>query len=102
MVSQRLAEAAGEACLTHFEDILTKPYQEFKDIFAKEYFDELPDWKKWDHTIELIPDSQVFSTVMSHNTHKLLLIIFQPLLDSSTLFCHPHTTSRFPETKFHT
>jgi len=57
-----LAKAAGEACSTHFEDIVPKPYQEFKDIFTKESFDDLPDQKKWDHTIELVPDSQAFST----------------------------------------
>jgi|SRR5882724_2205105 len=61
-VSQRLAEAAGETHSMCFKDIVPKPYQEFKDIFAKESFDELPDWKKWDHTIELVPYSQVFST----------------------------------------
>ena len=43
------------------EDIVPKPYQEFKDIFSKESFNELLDQKKWDHTIELIPDSQMFS-----------------------------------------
>ena len=48
--------------LTHFEDILPKPYQEFKDILTKEYFYELPDQKHWDHTIELIPETQTFST----------------------------------------
>jgi len=51
-----------QAGLTHFEDIVPKPYQEFKDIFTKESFNELPDQKKWDHTIELFPDSQEFST----------------------------------------
>jgi len=50
-ISQKLTEVAGEAHLTHFEDIVPKPYPEFKDIFAKESFDKLPDWKKWDHTI---------------------------------------------------
>ena len=45
-----------------FEDIVPIPYQEFKDIFAKESFDDLPDWKKWDNTIKLVPDSQEFST----------------------------------------
>src|SRR5882672_1149074 len=39
-----------------------KPYQEFKDIFTKESFDELPYRKKWDHAIELVPDAQKFST----------------------------------------
>jgi len=60
-ISKKLAEVAGDTHLTCFEDIVPKPYQEFKDIFAKESFDKLLDWKKWDHTIELIPDSQMFS-----------------------------------------
>ena len=41
---------------------MPKPYQEFKAIFAKESFDKLPDWKKWDHAIELVPNLQMFST----------------------------------------
>ena len=62
MISQRLAEAAEGTHTTHFKDIVPKPYQEFKDIFVKESFDELPDQKKWDHAIELILDAQMFST----------------------------------------
>ena len=61
-VSQRLAEAAEEAHSMCFEDIVPKTYQQFKDLFAKESFNELPDWKKWDHTIELVLDSQAFSS----------------------------------------
>jgi len=45
-ISQKLAEAAGKAHLMHFKDIVPKPYQEFKDVFTKESFDELPDQKK--------------------------------------------------------
>ena len=45
-ISQKLAEATKGTCSTRFEDIVPKPYQEFKDIFAKESFDELPDRKK--------------------------------------------------------
>ena len=48
--------------MTCFKHIVPKPYQEFKDIFAKESFDELPDRKKWDHAIELVLDAQTFST----------------------------------------
>ena len=62
MISQRLTEAAEGTHMTCFEDIVPKPYQEFKDVFAKESFDKLPDWKKWDHAIELVPDTQTFST----------------------------------------
>jgi len=29
---------------------------------AKESFDKLPDWKKWEHTIKLVPNAQTFST----------------------------------------
>jgi len=59
---QKLTEVEGEAHLTWFKDIVPKPYQEFRDVLAKESFDELQDWKKWDHTIELVPDAQTFST----------------------------------------
>ena len=56
-VSQQLAEAFhkntepksfGESVPTHLHD--------FEDLFAKSSFDQLPDRKIWDHTIELIPD----------------------------------------------
>src|SRR5882724_12154004 len=52
MISQKLVEAAEGTRSTHFEDIVPKPYQEFRDVFAKESFDELPDWKNWDDAIE--------------------------------------------------
>src|SRR5882724_5576287 len=55
-------EAAGETHLTHLKDIVPKSYQKFKVVFSKESFDELPDWKKFDNAIELVPDSQAFST----------------------------------------
>jgi len=61
-ISQKLAEASGGAPSTHFEDIVPKPYQEFRDVFAKESFEKLPDWKQWDHAIELILDARNFST----------------------------------------
>ena len=61
-IFQKLTEVAREAHSTHFKDIVPEPYQEFSNVFAKESFDELPDQKKWDHTIELIPDAQMFST----------------------------------------
>jgi len=41
MISQKLMETAGEGHSTHFEDIVLKPYQEFRDVFTKESFDEL-------------------------------------------------------------
>jgi len=55
-------EVEGETCSISLEDIVPNPYQEFRDVFGKESVDELLDWKKWDHAIELVPDSQTFST----------------------------------------
>ena len=62
MISQKLAEATEGTRSTRFEDIIPKPYQEFKDIFTKECFNKIQDRKKWDHAIKLIPDAQMFST----------------------------------------
>ena len=60
-MSQKLSGVEGETHVTFFEDIVPKHYQEFKDLLAKESFDELLDWK-WEHAMELVPDSQTFST----------------------------------------
>ena len=38
-----------------FEEIVPEAYHEFKDMFDKETFDELPPRRPWDHTIELLP-----------------------------------------------
>jgi hypothetical protein len=38
---------------THFHDL--------EDLFAKLWFDCLPDRKVWDHAIELVPDAKVSS-----------------------------------------
>src|SRR6266436_9571380 len=34
-------------------------YHDFRDIFSKEAFDELPPWKAWDHTIDLSPGTEL-------------------------------------------
>ena len=57
-IYQRLAKASRDNWSTHLKDIIPKLYQ----VFTKESFDQLPDWKQWDHTIELVPDAQKFST----------------------------------------
>ncbi|SJL16278.1 uncharacterized protein ARMOST_19798 [Armillaria ostoyae] len=41
-----------------FEQMIPEPYQDFKDLFTKENFDELPTQKPWDHAIELIPNAK--------------------------------------------
>ena len=61
-VSQQLAQKATEfAPIKSFEDLVPKPYQEFKDVFAKESVDQLPR-KPWDHAIKLTPGAKPFST----------------------------------------
>jgi len=62
-VSQRLAEAANNHRITQsFKEVVPSHYHQFKHIFLKESFDELPSHKKWDHVVELIPGSKEFST----------------------------------------
>ena len=46
-ISMWLAEAATEDTPTaKLKAILLKPYLDFQDIFSKESFDELPEWKQ--------------------------------------------------------
>ena len=62
-VSQRLAEAASRYRLgDSFQNSVPIHYHEFKKVFLKESFDELPVHRKWDHVIELIPGTKEFST----------------------------------------
>ncbi len=51
------AEAnAGKKTKT-FEEMVPEWCRDFKDLFDKESFDELPEPKPWDHAIELIPNA---------------------------------------------
>src|SRR5258705_1205890 len=34
-------------------------YHDFRDVFSKEAFDELPPWKAWDHAIDLTPGTEL-------------------------------------------
>ena len=54
-LSTNIAIAAGELKQTKtFKEVVPGAYHEYKDIFAKEMFDELPPHWLWDHTIELL------------------------------------------------
>ena len=47
MISTWLAEAAKEDTpAAKLKEILPKPYLHFWDMFSKESFDELPEWKQ--------------------------------------------------------
>ena len=62
-ISTQLAEAAkDDTPAAKLEEILPKPYLGFQDVFSKESFNELPEWKQWDHAIDLKPESQPFNT----------------------------------------
>ena len=52
-ISTLFAEAAKEDTPTaKLKEMLLKPYLSFQDVFSKESFDELPEWKQWDHAID--------------------------------------------------
>ena len=55
-LSTEIAIQSGEAKRAQtFKEIVPKAYHEFKDVFDKETFDELPPRRPWDHAIELLP-----------------------------------------------
>ena len=54
--SQRLVEGARRSKETQaFATLLPAYVAEFQSVFAKENFDILPEHRKWNHAIELIP-----------------------------------------------
>ena len=62
-ISQQLAEKHSKSSKPDwlkktFEEIVPPQYHEYKAVFSKESFDELPDRKPWDHAIELKPESE--------------------------------------------
>jgi hypothetical protein len=65
-VATKLAAAANEAKGEQtLEDSVPEHYLwDFCRVFEKDKFDKLPEWKKWDHAIELKPGSE---PVKGHN-----------------------------------
>jgi len=59
MTSQRLAEGARRSKEAQATTTLLPAYvAEFQSVFAKEDFDILPEHRKWNHAIELIPGAE--------------------------------------------
>ncbi|SJL06532.1 uncharacterized protein ARMOST_09873 [Armillaria ostoyae] len=52
------AAAHAEKPTKTFEEMVPPDYRSFCNLFSKENFDELPERKPWDHTIELIPNAK--------------------------------------------
>src|SRR5258706_4083105 len=58
--SQQLAQEVQKAEESQpLEDMVPAQYHDFRDVFSKEAFDELPPWKAWDHTIDLTPGTEL-------------------------------------------
>jgi len=77
-ISQKLAEGAHRASETR-KGLLSLPdcAKGFKSVFAKEDFDIFPDYRQWDHAIELVPGSEPKSSKV-----YLLSLVEQKELDS--------------------
>jgi len=59
IISQCLAEGARHSTETQAAATLLPAYVvEFQSVFAKKDFDILPEHRKWDHAIELIPRAE--------------------------------------------
>src|SRR5258707_3168109 len=63
--SQQLAQEVQKAEVSRpLEDMVPAQYHDFRDIFSKEAFDELPSWKVWDHAIDLSPATELPCSLM--------------------------------------
>src|SRR5882762_7584875 len=61
-VNQELAiKAEKKRIKKSFEDIVPIAYHQFKKVFDKDSFDELPPKRPWDHAIELKPGSKPYA-----------------------------------------
>src|SRR5258708_19966847 len=58
--SQQLAQEVQKAEVSQpLKDMVPAQYHDFRDVFSKEAFDELPPQKAWDHPIHLSPGTHI-------------------------------------------
>src|SRR5258707_5187533 len=58
--SQQLAQEAQKAEESQpLKGMVPVQYHDFRDVFSKEAFNELPPWKAWDHAIDLTPGAEL-------------------------------------------
>jgi hypothetical protein len=58
--SQHLTEAYNKnAKVKSFHDDIPDHLHDFEDVFSEESYDALPEWKQWDHAIELVSNAQM-------------------------------------------
>src|SRR5258708_21689991 len=55
-LAQEVQKAEGSQPL---KDMVLTQYHDFRDVFSKEAFDELPPQKAWDHAIDLTPRTEL-------------------------------------------
>src|SRR5260221_3975008 len=55
-LAQEVQKAEGSQPL---KDMVPAQYHNFRDVFSKEAFDELPPWKASDHSIDLTPGTEL-------------------------------------------
>jgi len=59
-ISQRLAAAHHRnTVVKSFKEAVPSYLHEFEDVFTEESYDVLPERKRWDHAVELIPGAQM-------------------------------------------
>src|SRR5258707_13312653 len=57
---QQLAQEAQKAEVSWpLEDMVPAQFHDFRDVFSKEAFDDLPPQKVWDHAIDLSPGTEL-------------------------------------------
>ncbi len=81
------ATAHAEKPKKMFEEMVPEHYHSFRDLFSKENFDELPERKPWDHTIELVPNADGVYPVMSTDYVSCLarLVFLHSFIPSSVV-----------------
>ncbi len=57
IANELATKANAEKKVKTFEEMVPEWCRDFKDLFNKNNFDELPEPKPWDHAIELTPNS---------------------------------------------
>ena len=56
-IAQQLAERATDQTKRTWQELVPKRYHQFAKVFSKEGSEKFPDWRPWDHTIDLRPDA---------------------------------------------
>ncbi|KAG5729071.1 hypothetical protein E4T56_gene3114 [Termitomyces sp. T112] len=77
--SQRLAQAfAANTMPQEFQNMVLPYLHVFEDVFSKASFNLLPECKRWDHAIKLLPDSTPSSLEWNYKIHdkEMLAIIW--------------------------